>query len=104
MTSPVLREYRKPMAAAKRAASRTALTALVDQALDEDGAVIIKRPGRPDVAIIPADKLRHLDTTDYLMASAKNRRRLLEALRDARRSKGRPMTVRQLRKRVGLSA
>ena len=99
-----VREYRKRMAAAKRATSHTALSALVDQALDEDGAVIIKRPGRPDVAIIPAERLRHLDTTDYLMASPKNRRRLLEALRDARSSKGRPITVRQLRKRVGLTA
>ncbi len=92
------------MAATKLAASRSALGALVDQALDEDGAVIIKRPGRPDVAIIPAEKLRHLDTTDYLLASPKNRRRLMSALRLARAGKsGRAMTLPELRKHVGLT-
>ncbi len=89
------------MAVTKGDASRSALGALIDRALDEDGTVIIKRPGRPDVAIIPAEKLRHLDTTDYLLASPKNRRRLLRALRRVRAGKGRRMTLAQLRKHVG---
>lgn len=87
--------------AAKRRSSADEVDALVDQAIKENGAVIIKRRGRPDVAIIPAQKLRELDTTDYLMASPKNRRRLLEALRDSRTgTRFRRMTVRQLRKLV----
>jgi hypothetical protein len=55
-----------------------------------------------DVAIIPAEKLRDPNTTDYLLASANNRRRLTAALRRARTGKGRPMTVAKLRKSVGL--
>ena len=55
-------------------------------------------PGRRDLAIIPAEKLRDMDTTDYLLASPKNRKRLLDALRDSRAGKGRRMSVGQLRK------
>jgi len=74
----------------------------MDEALEEDGAVIIKRPGKKDLAVLPADRLRDVDTTAYLLSSPKNRRRLLSALRDARAGKGRPMTLRELRKHVGL--
>jgi antitoxin YefM len=90
------------MADAKRTRVRPNVSALVDEALADGGTVIIKRPGRRDVAIIPAERLRDLDTTDYLMSSPKNRTRLLTALRNARRGKGRAMTVAQLRKQIGL--
>lgn len=87
----------------KHTFSRADLDVLFDRALDEHGAVIIKRPGRPDLAVIPAEKLRELDTTDYLLASPKNRRRLLSALRSARVGKGRTLTVRELRQQLGLN-
>ena len=74
----------------------------MDRAIEENGSVIIKRPGRKDLAVIPADKLRDIDTTDYLLASPKNRRRLHSAIRNARAGKGRAMTIGQLRKEVGL--
>ncbi|MGB7158839.1 MAG: type II toxin-antitoxin system Phd/YefM family antitoxin [Tepidisphaeraceae bacterium] len=92
------------MPVAKRRFSRSDLDTLMDRALEEDGAVIIKRPGHRDVALIPVEKLRHLDTTDYLLASPGNRRRLRAALRRARAGKPRVMTVAQLRKDVGLDA
>ena len=88
--------------AAKRTLSRSDLNELVDRAIEENGSVIIRRPGRKDLAIIPAEKLREMDTTNYLLASPANRRRLLSALRDSRAGKGKPMTIRELRKRVGL--
>ena len=75
---------------------------MVDRALEEDGTIIIKRPGRADVAIIPAKKLRQLDTTDYLLSSPSNRRKLLAALRRARAGKGRTMTIAELRREAGL--
>jgi len=89
--------------AAKKKFSRSDLDALLDQAFEENGSIIIHRPGRKDIALIPAEKLRDVDTTAYLLSSAKNRRRLLSALRDARAGKGRVMTVEQLRKNVGLA-
>jgi antitoxin YefM len=88
--------------AAKKRLSRADLDALVDRAIEENGTVIVRRPGRSDFVIISADKLRDLDTTEYLLASPKNRRRLLSALRDARAGKGRTMTVAQLRRQVGM--
>lgn len=86
----------------KRRPFRVDVAAFVDRALEANGSIIIKRRGKKDVAIIPAEKLRELDTTDYLLASEANRRRLMTALRDARAGKGRPMTVSALRKLVGL--
>jgi PHD/YefM family antitoxin component YafN of YafNO toxin-antitoxin module len=52
---------------------------------------------------MPFDRLREIDTTAYLLASPNNRKRLLGALHDAKRGRGRRMTVAQLRKHVGLS-
>jgi PHD/YefM family antitoxin component YafN of YafNO toxin-antitoxin module len=65
--------------------------------------MIIKRPGRKDLVVMPFDRLREIDTTAYLLASPNNRKRLLGALHDAKRGRGRRMTVAQLRKHVGLS-
>jgi len=76
---------------------------LVDRAIEENGSVIIKRPGRKDLVILPLERLREIDTTEYLLASPKNRKRLLGALRESKAGKGEVMTVSQLRKRVGLS-
>ena len=70
-----------------RAFSRSDVSALIDRAVDEKGAVIIRRPGRKDLVLLSVDQLRELDTTAYLLASPKNRRRLLSALRDARAGK-----------------
>jgi len=47
---------------------------------------------------MPLGKPPKFDTTDYLLASPKNRQRLLAALRNARAGKGRRLTVGQLRK------
>jgi hypothetical protein len=48
-------------------------------------------------------KVRDLDTTDYLLASPRNRRRLLTALREARAGKGgERMTIAELRRHVRL--
>jgi PHD/YefM family antitoxin component YafN of YafNO toxin-antitoxin module len=82
--------------------SRSDITDLMERAIAENGSVIIRRPGHADLAIIAADKLRDLDTTDYLFASPRNRRRLQVALRDAKTGKGRTMSVQALRQQVGL--
>jgi antitoxin YefM len=86
----------------KRSFSRGDLANLLDRALDEDGTVIIKRPGRKDIVVMSADRLPEMDTTAYLLSSPRNRRRLMGALKDVRAGKGQSMTVKELRKRVGL--
>jgi antitoxin YefM len=89
--------------AVKQQFSRSALLDLMDDAINEHGSVIIRRPGRKDLVVMPIERLRDFDTTEYLLASPKNRRRLLEALRDAKAGRGRPMSVADLRKSVGLN-
>jgi PHD/YefM family antitoxin component YafN of YafNO toxin-antitoxin module len=91
------------MARRKNSLSTENLAALMEQAIDEDGAVIIRRPGRKDLVVMPFDRLREMDTAAYLLASPTNRKRLLSAIREARRGGGRRMTVAQLRKHVGLT-
>ncbi len=102
LTGVMVTTYGSHMAAStKRALSRIDLDALVDRAIDNDGSVIIKRPGRQDLAVIAAEKLRELDTTAYLLASPKNRRRLLAGIRAARAGKGRVLTAQEFRKQFG---
>jgi antitoxin YefM len=64
--------------------------------------VIVRRKAAKDVALVPADELAGLMETAHLLRSPANARRLLTAMRRARRSKGRPMTVEQLRREIGL--
>ena len=91
------------MAGARRTKSAAYIGAIVDRALEEHGAVIVTRPGREPIAIIPVEKLREIDTTTYLLASPRNRQRLLSALRRSRSGKaGRRMTIQQLREMVGV--
>jgi PHD/YefM family antitoxin component YafN of YafNO toxin-antitoxin module len=90
------------MVASNLKTSRGTLDDVMDRMIDANGAVIIKRPGKRDLALIPAEKLGDIDTTAYLLASPKNRRRLLTALRQSRAGRGKRMTVEQLRRSVGL--
>jgi antitoxin YefM len=61
---------------------------LLDKAVDDQEGVIIKRRGRPDVALIAADELASLEETAHLFRSPVNARRLLEAMERADRSEG----------------
>jgi len=90
------------VAPTKRKFSGADISLLMERAIEEDGVVIINRPGRKDLAVLPAERLRDVDTTAYLLASPKNRRRLLAALERSRRGAGKRMTIEQLRKAVGL--
>lgn len=51
-------------------------------AADRDVAVITRR-GHEDVAMLPADELRSLEETAYLLRSPANAARLLKALSDS---------------------
>ena len=64
--------------------ARAQLATLCDEVIDNREAVIIRRRGKQDVALIAAAELRSLIETLHLAASPANARRLTRALRDAK--------------------
>lgn len=83
---------------------RDSLAKLMDRVTDEREILIIKRRGKEDIALLPADELSSLVETAHLLHSPANARRLLEALERAMKGEGQPMTVEELRREVGLDA
>ena len=83
---------------------RENLAAVLDQVTDDQEVVIVRRRGGNDVALIPADELSSLLETAHLLRSPANAKRLKASLEEARKGKGRPMTLKQLRQAVGLDA
>jgi len=81
---------------------RERLASVLDQVANDHEVVIVRRRGAKDVALIPADELAGLLETAHLLRSPRNAQRLMEALHDAHRSKGRRMSLEQLRREVGL--
>jgi antitoxin YefM len=65
-------------------ALRENLASYLDQVTGDREAIIVKRRGQPDVAIIPADELAGLIETAHLMRSPANVRRLMESLAESR--------------------
>jgi antitoxin YefM len=81
---------------------RENLATFLDRVVDDREVVVVKRRGARDVAIIAADELAGLEETAHLMRSPANAKRLLESLHELDRSRGRKMSVAQLRRSVGL--
>ena len=71
---------------------------------DDQEVVIVRRRGRGDVALLPADELAALMETAHLLRSPANAKRLLTSLQRTERRKGKPSTVEQLRREIGLGA
>lgn len=84
--------------------ARAQLARLCDAATDNHEVIIITRRGAEDVALVSAAELRSLRETAHLLRSPKNAERLLTALSRARARKGKPQTLRSLRREVGLAA
>lgn len=82
---------------------RERLAAVLDQVVDDQEVVIVRRRGARDVALIPADELASLMETAYLLRSPKNAKRLLTALRRAKQGKLKPEPVEKLRREMGLA-
>lgn len=75
---------------------------ILREAEDRQEPVIIKRRGREDMALIPADELRSLEETAHLLRSPKNAQRLLQALQRALTESRAPETPTVLRSSLGL--
>lgn len=81
---------------------RENLATFLDRVTDDREVLVVKRRGARDVAIIAADELAGLEETAYLLRSPANAKRLRAALRRAERGEGKPESLEQLRKSVGL--
>jgi antitoxin YefM len=82
---------------------RDELSSFLDRVTDDQEVVVVKRRGGKDVALISADELSSLLETAHLLRSPRNAQRLLRTLRQIERSEGKPQTVEQLRKEIGLA-
>jgi antitoxin YefM len=82
--------------------ARANLAKLCDQVAANRDIVIISRRKGGDVALIAADELSSILETLHLLRSPKNADRLLSALRDAKARRGKPRSIRSLRREVGL--
>jgi len=79
---------------------RENLASVLDQVVDQQETVIVRRRGSRDVALIPARELAGLMETAHLLRSPENARRLLAALNRAERGKGKAATIAELRRQV----
>ena len=79
---------------------RENLARVLDQVVDQQETVIVRRRGSRDVALIPASELAGLMETAHLLRSPQNARRLLAALRKAERGKSKPGTIEELRREM----
>ena len=79
---------------------RENLAIVLDQVVDQQETVIVRRRGSRDVALIPASELAGLVETAHLLRSPRNARRLLTAVRRAERGKSKPGTTAELRREI----
>ncbi len=78
---------------------RENLSTVLDQVVDQQETIIVRRRGARDVALIPASELAGLIETAHLLRSPKNALRLLSALRGANAGNLRPRTATSFEKR-----
>ena len=79
---------------------RENLAGILDDVIDQQDVVIVRRKGARDVALIPATELAGLIETAHLLRSPRNARRLLAALRRAETGKVQPSSVSELRREI----
>ena len=79
---------------------RENLASVLDEVVDQQDVVIVRRRGARDVALLPATELSGLLETAHLLRSPRNARRLLGALRRAERGKMKPGTILELRREI----
>ena len=82
--------------------ARQNLAKLLSRVSDNKEVVYVTRRRGGRVALIAEDELIGLLETVHLLRSPKNAQRLLAALNGALRNKTKPMTLEELRNKVGL--
>ena len=79
---------------------RENLASVLDQVVDQQETVVVRRRGARDVALIPASELAGLMETAHLLRSPRNARRLMAALRRADHAKIKTASVAELRREI----
>lgn len=79
---------------------RENLSSVLDQVVDQQETVIVRRKGSRDVALIPASELAGLIETAHLLRSPRNARRLLTALNRADRRNTKPESAASLKREM----
>jgi antitoxin YefM len=79
---------------------RENLASVLDQVVDQQEIVVVRRRGARDVALIPAGELAGLIETAHLLRSPRNARRLLAALRRAERGGTKAVSVAEFRREI----
>lgn len=82
--------------------ARANLAKLLDQAESSREPVVIRRRGKENMALVPADELAGLLETAHLLRSPRNAERLLSALARAHGNSGEAESVDELKRTVGL--
>jgi antitoxin YefM len=82
--------------------ARASLAKLLVDVTENREVVIIRRRKGEDAALIAASELSSLLETAYLLRSPANAERLLTALNEALKGEGKPMSIDDLRREVGL--
>ena len=76
---------------------RGRLKSFCDQAVADREPIRVRRRTGEDVVLLAADEYDSLAETIHLLSSPRNAARLLASLAEARRGKGKPMTLKDLR-------
>jgi len=82
--------------------ARANLAKLWDKAESSREPIMIRRRGKENMALIPADELAGLMETAHLLRSPRNAERLLTALARSRRSEGATESVDDLKEALGI--
>jgi antitoxin YefM len=82
---------------------RENLASVMDRVVNDREVVIVRRKGDKRVAMLPADELSSLLETADLLRSPKNTDRLIKAVQDSKKGKGRPESLDRLRQELGLA-
>lgn len=77
---------------------RQNLASVLDQVVDQQDVIIVRRKGARDVALLPATELDGLLETAHLLRSPRNARRLLAALRRSEAENAKRLTTTDLQK------
>jgi antitoxin YefM len=81
---------------------RGKLSSVLDRVAADQEVFIVRRKGRRDVALIPADELAAIMETAHLLRSPKNASRLLRAFRRAEKGSRKSESLDKLRREMKL--
>ena len=79
---------------------RENLAGILDDVIDQQEVVIVRRKGARDVALIPASELASIIETAHLLRSPRNASRLVSAVRRAKTGRTKPGSVGALRREI----